>query len=633
MLRGIHVFSQNRIGRAITAAILGIIAISFGIWGIGDIFRNFGRSTLAKVGGTEIGIEQFRQTYQDRMQQLSRRLGRVIPPDQARALGLDRQLLGQVLAETALDEDVKQLKLGLTDAEIARRITTDPNFRGPSGQFDPTRFEQIIRQAGFTEARYVAEQRKVSLRRQIGQSVSGGFVVPTTSIDAQYQYDNEGRSIEYVVLGAAQAGDIPTPTPEVLSKYYEDNKVLFRAPEYRKLELLVLTPSEIARTIEISDEDAKKYYDEQHARFVTPERREIQQIVFPNAEDAKAAAERIAQGTPFTQIATDRGLKESDINLGKVTKASMLDPNVANAAFALQPGTVSEPITGQFGTVLVRVGEVEPEKVRPFDDAKADIKRDLAIERAKSQIADQRDKIEDERGAGAPLAQIAKKLNFPTRVIDAVDRAGRDPNGAPVSALPQSDMLNAAFASDVGVENDAVAVPGGGFIWYEVLGITPSRDRPFDEVKDKVEERWRAAEIANRLKAKATEMTEQAKGSNLTDLANAAGVKVQTATGIKRRQPAPGISGDVLAAVFRTGKGEVANAEGEQPGDRVVFRVTDINVPKVDANSAEAKQIADNLRSSYLEEIMSEYVVKLESDLGTTVNESALAQVFGGPQQ
>ena len=136
MLRGIHKASANWLGRAVMGVVLGLIAISFGIWGIGDIFRGFGQSTLAKVGSTEIRIDTFRNMYQERLQQLGRQIGRPILPDQARALGLDRQLLGQVISETLLDERARALKLGISDAEVARRVTDDPNFKGLTGQFE-----------------------------------------------------------------------------------------------------------------------------------------------------------------------------------------------------------------------------------------------------------------------------------------------------------------------------------------------------------------------------------------------------------------------------------------------------------------------------------------------------------------
>src|SRR6187549_2277884 len=174
MLRGMQKATATWLGRAVLAVLFGLIAVSFAIWGIGDIFRGFGRSTAAKVGNTELSIELFRQNYNERLQQLSRRVGRPITPDQARALDLPRQLLGQMVAEAALDENAREMRLGLSDAEIAKRITTDPTFRGPTGQFDRNRFDQIIRQAGYTEGRFVAEQRKITLRREIAETIAGG---------------------------------------------------------------------------------------------------------------------------------------------------------------------------------------------------------------------------------------------------------------------------------------------------------------------------------------------------------------------------------------------------------------------------------------------------------------------------
>src|SRR5262249_48304212 len=230
MLRGLHKASSTWLGKALMAAVMGFLVISFAIWGIGDIFRGFGRNAVASIGGTDISIEQFRQFYNERLQQIGRQVGQPITPDEARARGLDRQLLGQLIAETVMDERVKQLRLGLSDAEIARRVTNDPTFRGITGQFDRARFEQIIRQAGFTESRFIEDQRRAMLRRQVTQSVSGDLKAPATSMIALNQYQNEKRSIEYVALGPAQAGEIPAPTPEELSKYFEDRKPSFRAP-------------------------------------------------------------------------------------------------------------------------------------------------------------------------------------------------------------------------------------------------------------------------------------------------------------------------------------------------------------------------------------------------------------------
>ncbi len=144
MLRGIRKASENWLGRTVMGVVMTVLAGSFAVWGINDIFNGFGRSTLAKVGSTEIPIDRFRQAYQDRLQQLSTQLGHPIPPDQASAIGLDRQVLGEIVAQAALDQRGKQMRLGLPDAEIARQITTNPQLQDVNGKFDSARFTAFL---------------------------------------------------------------------------------------------------------------------------------------------------------------------------------------------------------------------------------------------------------------------------------------------------------------------------------------------------------------------------------------------------------------------------------------------------------------------------------------------------------
>src|SRR5262249_33217907 len=160
----------------------------------------------------------------DRLQQLSRQFGRPLSQEQARLFGLDRQVLQQTIAEAALDEEARRMGLGVSDAETLRVIHNDPNFKGVNGQFDPNRFAAITLQAGYTEQRYVAEQRGVSTRRQITGTVSAGIDPPKLLIDALTRFQNEQRSIDYIKLDAAQAGTIDAPSPEALAAYFEDRK-------------------------------------------------------------------------------------------------------------------------------------------------------------------------------------------------------------------------------------------------------------------------------------------------------------------------------------------------------------------------------------------------------------------------
>src|SRR5262249_26494208 len=631
MLRGIRTASANWLGKAVMGVVMSLLIVSFAIWGIGDIFRGFGRSGLAKIGKTEIGIEQFRQMYNDRLQQLGRQIGRPISPDQARALGFDRQLLGQVVAETALDERSRQLGLGLSDAEVARRITEDPTFRGFNGQFDRSRFDQLVRSAGYTEARYAAEQRRVSLRRQLADTVTAEVTPPKSMAELINRYEGEERSIEYVVLDRAKAGEIPAPTPEELGSYFEGRKILFRAPEYRSGVCLVLSVADAVPWVPASDADARAGYDQQRARYVTPERRQVQQIVFPTMDEARAASERLAASTTFAALAAERGMKDADIDLGLVTKAEMVDRAVGDAAFALKEGEPSQPVQGRFGVAIVQVTKIQPEQVRSFEEAAPEIKREMATDRAKEEVQTRYNKVEDERAGGAQLSELAQKVGLTAHTIEAVDRSGRDPDGKAVTLPPGVDMLPNIFSSNIGVENDPLQLPGGGYVWYDVAGGTPSRERTLDEVKDRVEARWRDDQVVDRLKKKAQELVDQLKGGkSMADIAAANDLKVDTATGLKRNKPSEGISTNLLEEVFRTSKDAVGVGEGQNPTERDVFRVTAITVPSLDAGSAEAKRISDDIKRSIADDLMGQYVVRVQNDVGVNINQAAVRQVTGG---
>ncbi len=612
------------------AAVVGFLVISFAIWGIGDIFRGFGRSTVAKIGRTEITVEQFRTLYNERLQQFSRQVGRPISTDQARAMGLDRVVIGQLVSEIVLDETARKMGLNLSDAEVAKQITTDPAFAGPNGQFDRFRFEQTIRNAGYNEARYVAEQRRRLIRRELAGTIASGMNAPKALIEAVNRYQNEQRSIEYVLLDRALAGEIPSPPPDLLAKYFEDRKNLFRAPEYRKLVIVSLIPGEQAHWIEISDADLQRAYEERRARYVTPERRHIEQIAFPSTEAAENAAQRIAQGTSFVDIAKELGKTEKDIDLGTVTKAGMIDRAVADAAFALKEGEVSPAVQGRFGPALVKVLKIDPEQVRSFQEAAGQLKQELATARAKAEMLKIYDKIEDARAEGKALAEAAENLKLPARTIDAIDRSGRDPSGMPIQLPDQQRLLAAAFAAEVGVERDPLQAQDG-YIWYDVVGTTPSRERTLDEVTHQVELRWREQEIATRLNAKAAEILEKAKtGSTLTEAAAADHLKVETLTGLKRGEGSGPLSAAAVDAVFRTPKDGDGKAEAAQPAEQVVFRVTDISVPSLDSQSNESKRTVEALNRALSEDIAGEYIERLQSEIGVTINQSALNQVISG---
>lgn len=610
--------------------LFGVLIVSFGVWGIADVFKGGGQTSVAKVGNTDISVEQFRNLFTEKLQQISRQFGRPLTMEQARAFGLDRQVLQQVVAEAVIDEGAKKMGLGQSDSDVVRAIQNDPNFKGLDGNFDPARFAATIRQFGFTEQRYVNEQRKVSLRRQLTGTITGGLEPTKTQLEALVRFQNEQRSVDYMVLTAAQAGKIDPPSPEALAAYFDERKQLFRAPEYRKIAVLAIAPDELAKAIAVSDEDAKKEFDQRRAKYAMPEKRQVLQITFPNEDEAKAARAKIVGGMSFEDLAKERKLTPADIDLGLLTKSGIGDAALAEAAFATPLNAVSEPVKGALATALLKVAKIEAGVTPTFESLAAKIKGEIALLRARDKQRELHNKIEDERGGGSNIAEAAAKLGLKAVTIDAIDRSGRDPEGKPVTGLPSGiDIIAPAFASNIGVENDSVQL-NGGEVWFDVLGITPSRDRPLDEVKAQVEKRWMDEEVSKRLRTKATEIAGKLeKGTAFAAEAASAGVKVESAKDFKRDGDIKGAPERLVSAAFRTPKDGIGQTEGTGGSEWIVFKVTNISVPAVASSSEDMKKLQENLKRAMTEEQISQYVTKLEADVGTKINASAFATATG----
>lgn len=613
------------------AVVVGVLVIAFAAWGIGDIFRGYSRSYVAVVGASSITPDQFRQLYQNKLNELSLRLQRPIPPDQARAFGLDRQVLGQWVQDAALDQLARDMRLGIGDDDLKRIITDDPSFHGPGGRFDPDRFRAILQRIGQSEQGYVAETRRETLRRQITGTLSTDMKVPNAATEAVNRYQNEQRDADFVVVTRAIAGDIAPPAPDVLAKYFEQRKVLFRAPEYRKATVLALTPDAIAATIEIAPAEVKEFYDKNIARFSVAEKRQLQQIIFQDKDEAHKAADRLAGGLAFDDLAKERKLGDKDVDLGLLAKNQIADQKVAEAAFSLPVGQASGAIDGAFGSTIVRVTKIEPGSSKPFAEVEGDIKKGLATERAKEQVRKLRDKVDEEVGGGAHIDEIAKKLNIPYQAIEAVDRSGRGPDGKPVDLPKGVDVLDGIFSTEVGLENDALQTQDGGMVWYELVAVTPSHDRTLDEVKGEVEARWRDDETAARLIAKAQEMTDKINkdGAKLADLAAADKLKVENTKWLKRNDTPAGLPVNAMSVLFNARKGSAVSSEAQDPIERIVMVITDVTVPTFDPASPDAKKLADALRDSMVNDLYAQFMRRVESDLAVTYDDAALAQALG----
>ncbi|MGX1741941.1 SurA N-terminal domain-containing protein [Bosea sp. NPDC055353] len=635
MMQGIRKAGQGLFGKLVIAIMFGFLIISFAIWGVGDIFRGYGRNEVARVGKTEIGIEQMRTAYQNEIQNLIRQQRRQISPEMARAAGLDRQVLSRMLSEATLDQTAQGMRLAVSDDTIRNLIFDDPTFRDAAGQFSAARFNELLRSNGYTEQSYVALQRSTILRQQISEMVVGGLSAPLALQEVGNRLRNEKRSITFARMPASGAGEIAAPTEDQLKSFFNDRKIAFRAPEYRTAAILSITAETLADPAKVTDEEAKARYEATKAqRFTSAETRTVQQIPFPNVEEAQAAKAKIDGGETFDEIATERNVAFNDLTLGTFTREQIVDPAVREAAFALEQGGVSAPVTGAFGTVLLRVTQVDAAHVRPFDEVVAEVKQELATSRAAAQVTDLHDKIEDQRASAKPLAEIARELNLKLRTAGPMNAGLGKPDGSREEALPGGDpTLQAIFRSDIGVDNEAIRLPRDtGYVWFDVTKIDPARERSFDEVKAEVETQWRADETATKLSAKARELVERLdKGESFDAVAASAGLTIETAADLGRQDQRPELPGTVVAQVFGTAAGKSGSAAGTD-GGRILFKVDSATVAPYIRTTQEAGNFERLLSSSVSEDILLQYVAKRQAELGVSLNEANFRNATGGAQ-
>jgi peptidyl-prolyl cis-trans isomerase D len=631
MLEGLRVASQNWIGRAIMGVVMGFIVISFAVWGIGDVFRGFSSQRLVKVAGGEVTVEAFRSAYQNELRRLQQRLRRAITNDEARRAGLDQQILDRLITDVALDQKAHSLGLSISEEETQRLLKGEKVFQGPTGQFDPDRFKQIIRDAGFTERSFLVDQKGAYLRKEITDAITTGLEPPPVMLEAIFRFRNETRAIDSILVPPSAAGTVAPPSAEDVKKYYGDHEGAFRAREYRKLTTLAATPAALAKPADVPEAEVRKLYDEvKTQRYGSPEKREVGQIVFKTEGEAKDALARLKGGLDFNALAAERKLSPKDIDLGLVGERDFGDAKVGAAVFAPSSPGYAGPTATPFGFVISQIRKIQPAVFsKSFDQAQAELRKEIAARNAEPEVRRLHDAIEEQRSAGKALAETAKAVGLETREIGPLDDQGHDKSAAAVADVPGgADLLKAAFASDKGVDNEAVSPREGGYVWFEVTEIEQARQQSFDEVKAQVEATMRKEAEQKALTAKANELVDQLRGGKPIDnLAGELGLQVKHAADLKRANR-PDFAPSTIIQFFEVplhGAGAVA-----VDGGQLVFVVTESTQPKFDPASPEIQAIAEQLRPALQNDVLEQYVGGLEKALNVQINQKALEAALGG---
>lgn len=610
--------------------LLLLLVASFGIWGVSRELISGGNSTtVVTVGDQHVDVNEFRLAYQRQVASLSQQFGMRLTPEQARAFGVEQQVLAQLVAGASLDQLADQMGLGLSEDRLAQLIGDDPAFKAVNGQFDRQLFTSRLRNAGIREDDYIKERSKQAVRSQIVDAVSNGFQAPKTLIDALKLYGNESRSVDYLLLTNANIEPIKTPADDVLSQWFDGVKQRYRAPEYRKIAYLKLQADDIADPTTVTDDQIKEAFDKAKATYTTPESRTLEQLTFANKDLANAAETALKSGTAFDQLVTDQGKTASDVLLGEFTKDKVPDQAVAEAAFAVKAdGGTTAVIDGSFGPVILRVSNIKPETTKSFDEVKEELRRQLSVANASQEVINVHDRIEEMRAGGTSLEEIANQLKLKAVVVDAIDMTGADKGGNPVKDIPaQQQLLPEAFKTEVGADATAIAVGNDGYVWFDVRDVMPERDRPLAEVHDKAVQDWTAEQQTAELAKKADELKAQAqKGTSLADIATPLGIAVESKSGFTRSTDDAVLGRAGINAAFSGPLDTVAAAVGADPSTQILLKVTEVNdEPTTDALNNRDEQITA-MANAAGDDILDQMVNLLQTQYGADVNRSLAEQ-------
>ena len=619
----------------VASVVIGVLVLAFALWGVADIFRGGGDTVVASVGGTDISAADYEQQLRNQLRALSQQTQNQITMEQAKAIGLDRNVLDQTINRTALDVEANRLGLTVSQKTVVAQIQANPNFRGTDGAFDPTLLARALQDNNLSEPGFVALTGKDITREQLLDSVADGVAAPPGLTRILYDFTNEKRTVEYLAVTPQEAGQVPQPTEADLVAYHKAHAQQFSSPEYRALDYVQIGPDQVAGEIQISDADLKAQYDAHRADYDKPEQREVQQISFPDKAAADAAAAKIKNGEDFLKVAQERGLKDQDLTLGTFAKgAPALDARLSQAVFSVPDGGVTPPVQGPFGWVILRAAKVIPGDNKSFDQVKDAIKADLIKARSAAKVTDLANAFEDVRGSGTSLNDAAAKQGLMIHHVPAVDKEGNTPEKSKADIPKQPQFLDQAFRTETGEESDLFQTDDGVYYAIKVTGITPPAVKTLDSVREEVKEGWTIEQRAKLLQTRTQQLVADArKTGSLADAGKSVGHAPVTSTPLKRGETSDVFSMELINQIFASPPGSIVSGPAGKGDAVVIAKVASVSQPPADVTSAEYTNFRKAAAQQLGEGLVDSVASAARQQAGVNIHQATLQRTLGDTQQ
>ena len=602
-----------------------LLVVSFGIWGIGDMFRgNALKRGVAKTGDVTITVSQLDHEFQQTLARARQSFGPDLNAKQAEALGLMDAALNGLVERAQVDQLIDKLGITVSDRAVLDEMARQPQFLGKNGKLDKDLINRLLGQAHMSETEFLNQQKENIARHVLIDAFAVQMPVPQIVSDTIYKTRGQRMTFDIVTLRNDSVTDIPPATDEKLRDYYDEHPKDFTAPEYRTITMATLSSAEIAKDITISDEDLQKEYDAKSEEFARPERRDVQQVLLQNEDKAKALAE--SAKTSGNLVGAAKAMGYEAIMLKQSDEASML-PELAKPVFALGDRQISEPIKSSLGWHVLQIEKIYPAGKPSFADVKEDLREAMRRDQAGDKVAKLVNQLDDDLAAGHNLDDIADGMKLRMIKIPALDAFGKTAEGKDPAELPnKKQVLDTAFAQGSGENSAVMDGKQGNYFVVRTEQITPSAMRPFDSVKVKVADAWKAQEQANKAKAHAAEIVAALKEGKTAESFNGQ-------PGIEIRESKPiSLLGDAdtslptlnLPDMLKLKKGDAASYP--QGDKQFIVRLAKLEDAPADNSDAKTK-VAGDLNNRLPREKTEQFLHYLNSVYPVTIHRDVMDEL------
>ena len=486
---------------------MGVLAMSFGIWGVGDFMgaSKLSPGVILKAGDAEVRTDLFQRRFQREMDQFREAMGGRQVADEIMKRSVMANMMRTFTTTTVIDAATRDMGIRISRDQIREDTVSDDAFK-QSGKFSQLQYQRVLQESGMTESTYLALTSSDLRAKELMQPVAANATAPSFLVDGLFAFRGETRAADTILIPTASIELQKVPTDDELKALYDKNIAAYTAPEYRKLTVLVLGAADLVKPESIDEADVKKYYDENSTRYRAPETRHLAQIVFDSKEKADAARAMAAPGDTLETLAT-KAKAGKVIDLGELMTTSPLAKTLA-PAFTAQVHELTPPIQTPLGWHVIEVKAITPEAIKTYDMVKDEVRKAIALDKGNDAVYDASTHMEDALASGTPTDEVATTVGARVIKIASIDQQGQDRAGNSVpDVIDSKNFIATAFATPVGKDSRLMDLPArDGYYVIHTEEITPPTPKPLVDVRAQVANLWEAQERQTQALALATKL-------------------------------------------------------------------------------------------------------------------------------